>query len=109
MGPAHAAAVSGQAGAAVLPALLLNYFVVEINVGSLCGLVGPPMFVFGFVARWRSAGRWRARGTIGLARSVHVGFQLLLVALFYDVQFSTPTRKLRRERARPAAAPVRPR
>lgn len=79
--------------------VLLNYFVVEINVGSLCALAGAPMFVFGLVSTLRTAWADGAPpSSIGLA-TLMLGAQLLLGALFYDVQFSTPTRKLRRERA----------
>jgi len=86
--------------------LLLNYLIVEINVGSLCGLIGFPLLTFAVLFGWHE---WsgslaeqtsRPSGTIVLALLLFmIGFQLSLIALLYDVGFSTPTIKLRRERA----------
>ena len=90
--------------------LLLNYLIVEINVGSLCGLIGFPLLAFAIAFGWHE---WsgslaeqtsRPSGTIVLALILFMfGFQLSLIALLYDVGFSTPTIKLRRERAGRAA------
>lgn len=86
--------------------LLLNYLIVEINVGSLCGLIGVPLLAFALafgMHQWsisQSTQISRPSGTIVLALLLFIiGFQLSLQALLYDVQFSTPTVKLRRERA----------
>ena len=90
--------------------LLLNYLIVEINVGSLCGLIGFPLLAFAVAFGWHE---WsgslaeqtsRPSGTVVLALILFmIGFQLSLQALLYDVQFSTPTVKLRRERTDRAA------
>jgi glycosyltransferase involved in cell wall biosynthesis len=87
--------------------LLINYFVVEINVGSLCALAGVPLLLFALAFggyEWAvsiSAGISRPTGTIILALLLFmVGFQLSLQALLYDVQFSTRTLKLRPTRRR---------
>jgi glycosyltransferase involved in cell wall biosynthesis len=90
--------------------LLLNYLVVEINVGSLCGLIGFPLLAFAVAFGWHE---WsgslaeqtsRPSGAVVLALILFMlGFQLSLQALLYDVQFSTPTLKLRRERAERSA------
>ena len=83
--------------------LLLQYVVIEINAGSLCALTGLPLFVFGLMATLRTAWADGAPpSSIGLA-ALLLGAELLLGTLFYDVQFSTPTRKLKRERADTAA------
>jgi glycosyltransferase involved in cell wall biosynthesis len=86
--------------------LLLNYLIVEINVGSLCALIGFPLLAFAVAFGWHewsgslSSQIPRPSGTIVLALLLFmIGFQLSLQALLYDVQFSTPTVKLRRERA----------
>lgn len=91
--------------------LLLNYLVIEINVGSLCGLIGFPLLVFAMIFgghEWATSvatGVPRPTGTIVLALLVFmIGFQLSLQALLYDVQFSTRTVKVRGER-RPLPAP----
>lgn len=83
--------------------ILVNYLIVEINVGSLCGAFGIPMLIVGTVfgsLEWAhsiSSGIPRPTGTIVLALLLFiVGFQLSLQALFYDVQFSTRTLKVRR-------------
>ncbi|GAC1658300.1 MAG: hypothetical protein NVS4B13_01010 [Candidatus Elarobacter sp.] len=85
--------------------LLIQYLVVEINVGSLCGLIGLPLLLFAIVFgghEWSislSAHIPRPTGTIVLALLLFmIGFQLSLQALLYDVQFSTRTLKLRAER-----------
>jgi hypothetical protein len=86
--------------------LLVNYLIVEINVGSLCGLIGLPLLAAAIVFgghEWliaSASGIPRPTGTIVLALLLFmIGFQLSLQALLYDVQFSTRTVKLRRERA----------
>ena len=83
--------------------LLVNYLIVEINVGSLCGLIGLPLLLFAVLFGGRewaissSSGIPRPTGTIVLALLLFMtGFQLSLQALLYDVQFSTRTAKLRR-------------
>ncbi len=84
--------------------VIVNYFIVEINVGSICGIVGIPMFVAAVAFgshEWLlslSSGQPRATGTIILALLLFIsGFQLSLQALLYDVQFSTRTVKIRRD------------
>ena len=78
--------------------LLINYLVVEMNVGSLCGLIGLPLLVFSVIfgaEEWAvsvSSGITRPTGTIILALLLFmIGFQLSLQALLYDVQSSTRT------------------
>jgi dolichol-phosphate mannosyltransferase len=90
-----------------LKRLLLNYLVVEINVGSLCAVAGIPLLVFGVIFgghEWytsNATGIPRPTGTIVLALLVFMmGFQLSLQALLYDVQFSTRTVKVTRDRHR---------
>jgi dolichol-phosphate mannosyltransferase len=84
--------------------ILINYLVVEINVGTICGFIGIPMLIAGIVFgshEWLlsyESGQPRATGTIILALLLFMlGFQLSMQAVFYDVQFSTRTVKLRRE------------
>ncbi len=84
--------------------ILVNYFIVEINVGSLCGFIGFPLLVAAVIFgghEWIvsvSSGIGRATGTIVLALLLFImGFQLSLQALLYDVQFSTRTVKFTRE------------
>lgn len=84
--------------------MLVNYLIVEINVGSLCGLIGLPLLLFGAAF---GAHEWyvsvsshipRPTGTIVLSLLLFMtGFQLTLQALLYDVQFATRTAKLRRD------------
>jgi glycosyltransferase involved in cell wall biosynthesis len=83
--------------------LLLNYAVFEINIGSLCALIGFPLLVFALIFgldQWRESivsGVPRATGTIILSLLLFmVGFQLSLQAFLYDVQFAIRTRKFRR-------------
>jgi dolichol-phosphate mannosyltransferase len=85
--------------------LLVNYLVIEINVGSLCAAFGLPLLVFALVFgghEWYASiatGISRPTGTIILALLLFMtGFQLTLQALLYDVQFSTRTFKLTPER-----------
>jgi glycosyltransferase involved in cell wall biosynthesis len=89
--------------------LLVNYLIVEVNVGSLCALTGIPLLLFAIVFgahEWAisiSSGIGRPTGTIVLALLLFmIGFQLSMQALLYDVQFSTRTIKLRRHRNRTA-------
>jgi dolichol-phosphate mannosyltransferase len=82
--------------------LLVNYLIVEINLGSMCGLIGIPLLIF---AIFFGAHEWaisitshisRPTGTIVLALLLFMtGFQLSLQALMYDVQFAPRTLKLR--------------
>lgn len=81
--------------------LLVNYLIVEINVGSLCGAFGIPLLIAAVLFgghEWYvsvATGIGRPTGTIVLALLLFVtGFQLTLQALLYDVQFSTRTVKL---------------
>jgi glycosyltransferase involved in cell wall biosynthesis len=97
--------------------LLVNYVVTELNVASLCALIGIPMLVFGtaFGAHeWAisaATGVSRPTGTIVLALLLFMlGFQLTLQALLYDVQFGVRTLKVARAHRRgrkdsPAAEP----
>jgi dolichol-phosphate mannosyltransferase len=82
--------------------LLVNYLIVEINVGSLCALAGLPLLLIALVFGGRewaisiSSGISRPTGTIILALLLFmIGFQLSMQALLYDVQFATRTLKLR--------------
>jgi glycosyltransferase involved in cell wall biosynthesis len=92
--------------------LVVNYLIVELNVASLCGLIGLPLLAFALIFgghEWIVAARSgvsRPAGTVVLALLLFMtGFQLTLQALLYDVQFATRTLKLRAERARrPVAA-----
>jgi dolichol-phosphate mannosyltransferase len=84
--------------------VLVNYLIVEINLGTLCGAIGIPLLTIGTAfgsAEWAhslASGVPRPTGTIVLALLLFiVGFQLSLQALFYDVQFSTRTVKVRRD------------
>jgi glycosyltransferase involved in cell wall biosynthesis len=86
---------------------LVNYVVVEINVASFCALLGIPLLFLGTVfggVEWAHAlatGIPRTTGTVVLALLLFMlGFQLTLQALLYDVQFSTRTIKVRRDRVR---------
>jgi len=85
--------------------LLVNYLISEINVGSLCALVGLPMLLIAVIfggAEWAKSaatGIPRPTGTIILALLLFmIGFQLTLAAVIYDVQFCVRTVKLRRRR-----------
>ena len=84
--------------------ILVNYLIVELNVGSLAGLIGFPLLAFALVFgghEWAvsaATGISRPTGTIVLALLLFmVGFQLTLQAVLYDVQFSPRTLKLRRD------------
>ena len=95
----------GKLAARFVRRLLVNYLIVEINVGSLCGLIGLPLL---FSAIVFGSHEWavsiasktpRPTGTIVLALLLFmIGFQLSLQALLYDVQFSPKTLKLRHHR-----------
>lgn len=95
--------------------ILVNYLIVEINFGSVCGLIGFPLLVAAIVFgsyEWSlslSSGQPRATGTVILALLLFItGFQLALQALFYDVQFATRTLKIRRDpESDPRATPSR--
>lgn len=83
--------------------LLVNYFIVEINVGTICAVFGFPLLLAGIIFgshEWllsRALGP-RPTGIIILALLLFMlGFQLSMQALFYDVQFSTRTVKVRRD------------
>ncbi len=78
--------------------LLLQYFVFDINVGTLYGVVGFFLALFGLIfgtVEWTETvvtGVSRTTGTVMLAvLPSFMGFQLLLNALMYDVQFSQKT------------------
>jgi dolichol-phosphate mannosyltransferase len=93
----------GKLLARFLRRVLINYLVVEINVGSICGIIGIPLLIAAVVFgshEWLlsySSGQPRATGTIILALLMFMlGFQLSMQALLYDVQFSTRTVKIRR-------------
>lgn len=82
--------------------VLINYVVVEINVGSLCALLGLPLLLGGMIFgghEWAlsvATGISRPTGTIILALLLFVlGFQLLLQAILYDVQHCPKIRKVR--------------
>lgn len=106
----------GKLAARFLRRLLINYLIVEMNVGSLCGLIGFPLLtaaMFFGGHEWAvslASGVPRATGTIILALLLFmIGFQLSLQALLYDVQFSTRTLKLRLDTPRATASePVLP-
>jgi dolichol-phosphate mannosyltransferase len=78
---------------------LLQYFVFDVNLGSLYAVAGSALLLFGVVF---GAYEWvvsyvthvgRATGTVMLAvLTFLMGFQLLLNALMCDVQFSRGTR-----------------
>jgi dolichol-phosphate mannosyltransferase len=83
--------------------LIVNYAIVEINVGTLCAAIGFPLLLFGIFFgghEWlisSESGIPRTPGTVILALLLFmIGFQLSLQALLYDVQFSTRTLKVRR-------------
>jgi glycosyltransferase involved in cell wall biosynthesis len=99
--------------AAFLRRILVNYLVVEINVGSLCGIIGIPLLLFAVLFgghEWlvsAATGIPRPAGTVILALLLFmIGFQLTLQALLYDVQFAAKTVKIRS--ARPVRAPTNP-
>jgi dolichol-phosphate mannosyltransferase len=88
--------------------LLLQYFIFDINLGSLYVLLGTALSAFGIgfgAFEWvQSAltGVPRTTGTVMLGvLPLLMGFQLLLNALLYDVQFSArSTRELLSQRVR---------
>lgn len=93
--------------------IALNYLIVEINAGSLCGLIGIPILLAAVAFgghEWGvslGSGQPRPTGTIILALLLFtVGFQLSLQALLYDVQFATRTFKVRPDI--PVSGPPRP-
>jgi hypothetical protein len=78
--------------------LLLQYFLFDVNLGSVYLLLGTCLTLFGVLFgcyEWElsfASGHPRALGTIMLvAVSQLLGVQLLLNALLYDVQFSPKT------------------
>ena len=92
--------------------IAFNYFITEINLGSVCAALGFPLLAIALVFgghEWaisRESGVPRPTGTIILALLLFmIGFQLSLQALLYDVQFSIRTIKVRGRRSatRPAA------
>ncbi|MBV8345687.1 MAG: glycosyltransferase family 2 protein [Candidatus Eremiobacteraeota bacterium] len=88
--------------------LLLQYFIFDINLGSLYVILGTALTAFGIgfgVFEWiQSAvtGIPRTTGTVMLGvLPLLMGFQLVLNALLYDVQFSArSTRELLSQRVR---------
>jgi hypothetical protein len=82
--------------------IVFQYLIIEMNFGSICTIVGLPLWLASLVFggyEWRlsyTSGRPRATGTIILALLLFIlGFQLLLQAMFFDVQFSQRTLKIR--------------
>jgi glycosyltransferase involved in cell wall biosynthesis len=78
--------------------LLLQYFVFDVNLGTLYCVLGSILMLFGLVFgcyEWVNGivtHTGKPTGTIMLAAlPVMMGFQLLLNALMYDVQFSQKT------------------
>jgi glycosyltransferase involved in cell wall biosynthesis len=85
----------------------LNYLVFELNVASVCAILGGPLLAFSLVfggLQWRESavsGVPRTTGTVILALLMFmVGFQLVLQALLFDVQFSSRTIKIRADHRR---------
>lgn len=81
--------------------IFLQYFVFELNVGSLCLLFGLPLVLFAIIFgthEWAisaQTGIPRTTGTVILALLTFVvGFQLLLQALLFDVQYAPRTIKV---------------
>ena len=79
--------------------LLVQYFVFDVNLGTVYGFFGLLLMMFGLIFggyEWFESVAThvsRATGTIMLAVvPTLMGFQLLLQALMYDVQFSSKTR-----------------
>jgi glycosyltransferase involved in cell wall biosynthesis len=86
--------------------IIFNYFITEINLGSICAALGFPLLVIAIVFggnEWaisQASGIPRATGTIILALLLFmIGFQLSLQAFLYDVQFSIRTVKVRGKRS----------
>lgn len=84
--------------------IIVNYLIVEINVGTLCAVIGLPLLLAATIFgghEWLVAiqtGQPRPTGTIVLALLLFtIGVQLSLQALVFDVQFGTRTIKVRRE------------
>lgn len=78
--------------------LLLQYFVFDVNLGSLYFVIGTLLMLFGCVfgcVQWANGivtHTPKSAGTIMLAAlPVFMGFQLVLNALMYDVQFCQKT------------------
>jgi dolichol-phosphate mannosyltransferase len=74
--------------------IMLQYFIFDVNLGTLCLLFGTLLCAGGLafgVYEWfetRASGVPRTTGTVLLAvLPILIGFQLLLNALTYDVQF----------------------
>lgn len=104
-------------GRLFLRRLLLQYFVFDINLASLYTLLGLALGGFGVgfaIFQWSqtiTTGIPRTTGTVMLAvLPFLMGFQLVLNALLYDVQFAAKStrellgQKVRRERLRKTAA-----
>jgi glycosyltransferase involved in cell wall biosynthesis len=90
--------------------IVFNYFITEINLGSVCAAIGIPLLIVALVFgghEWAvglASGLPRPTGTIILALLLFIiGFQLSLQALLYDVGFSTRTLKVRGRRRVPRA------
>lgn len=89
--------------------LLLQYFLFDVNLGSLYIVFGALLASFGVAlgaAEWFATlhtGHARTPGTVMLAViPVLVGVQLLSNALMYDVQFAPKTQRERRTAAKDA-------
>jgi dolichol-phosphate mannosyltransferase len=85
--------------------ILVNYLIVEVNVGTLCAAIGLPTLLAAIIFggnQWALAlqsGLPRPTGSIVLALLLFtIGFQLALQAVLYDVQFSPKTVKARADR-----------
>jgi glycosyltransferase involved in cell wall biosynthesis len=94
--------------------IFFNYFITEINLGSVCAALGFPLLVIAIVFgghEWAIALESRVgrpTGTVILALLLFMtGFQLSLQAFLYDVQFSMRTLKVRGRRgaAKPEGIP----
>lgn len=78
--------------------IAIQYFVFDLNIGSLCGIFGALLMLFGIafgIYEWIlgfATGVPRAAGIVMLAALPFlVGFQLLITAVLYDVQLSRRT------------------
>ena len=91
--------------------LLVQYFVFDINLGTVYGVLGLLLTLFGVAFggfEWTESlrtGVARQTGTVMIAvLTFLMGFQLLLNALMYDVQFSGKTQHELRVKAGDRAA-----
>jgi glycosyltransferase involved in cell wall biosynthesis len=82
--------------------LFVQYVLTDINVGTLYGAIGIPLLLIGMIfgseqwAQSATTGIPRTSGTVVLALLLFIiGFQLLLQAISFDVQFAPRTTKAR--------------